>query len=104
MAQSEHYLVRRSNCGISLAQIWAAMAMFKGNQDRRMRDVPTKQGQNESERDNEARQSKRLRQHTFLPDFADSSEIHVGSSSPPHDSSVSSTHSVDQRQRVLGSG
>ncbi|CAI7613928.1 unnamed protein product [Penicillium palitans] len=69
MAQSEHYLVRRSNCGISLAQIWAAMAMFKGNQNRRTRDVPTMQGQNESERDNdEARQPKRLRRHIFQPD------------------------------------
>lgn len=35
MAQSEHHLAWGSNCGISLAQIWAAMAMFKGSRDRR---------------------------------------------------------------------
>lgn len=66
MAQSEHYLVRRSKCGITLAQIWAAMAMFKGNQDRRTRDLPAMQEPNESERDNddEARQPKRLRRYT----------------------------------------
>lgn len=40
MAQSEHSLVRGSNCSMSLAHIWAAMAMFEGSQDRRMRDVP----------------------------------------------------------------
>lgn len=108
MAQNEHYLVRRSNCGISLAQIWAAMAMFKGNQNRRTRDVPTMQGQNESERDNdEARQPKRLRRHTFQPDFADSSEIQVGSSSPPHDGSYngsqgSSLGYVDPDTHYLG--
>lgn len=109
MAQSEHYLVRRSNCGISLAQIWAAMAMFKGNQDRRMRDVSTMQEQNESERDNdaEARQPKRFRRHTFQPDFIDSSGIQVGSSSPPHDGSYdgsqgSSLGYVDPDTHYLG--
>ncbi|KAJ5922493.1 hypothetical protein N7516_010196 [Penicillium verrucosum] len=109
MAQSEHYLVRRSNCGISLAQIWAAMAMFKGNQDRRTRDIPTMQEQNESKNDNddEARQPKRLRRHTFQPDFADSSEIQVGSSSPPQDGSYngsqgSSLGYVDPDTHYLG--
>ena len=85
MAQSEHSLVRRSGCGISLAQIWAAMAMFKGNQDRRMRDTFTTEGRNESERedDDETRQPKRLRRHTLQPGFIDSSGMQVGSSSPP---------------------
>ncbi|KAJ5207826.1 hypothetical protein N7449_002205 [Penicillium cf. viridicatum] len=93
MAQSEHYLVRRSNCGITLAQIWAAIAIFKGNQDRRTRDLPAIQEPNESERDNDdkAKQPKRPRRYTFQPDFIDSSEIQVGSSSPPHDGSYNSS-------------
>ena len=67
MAQSEHNLVRSSNCGTSLAQTWAAMAMFKGNQDRRMRDVPSIQGEDESEHDNdEARQSKSQTTYTLV--------------------------------------
>lgn len=86
--QSEHFLVRSSGHSMSLAHIWAAMAMFKGNQDRRMRDPSTTEGRIESEHDNdpEERQSKRLRRPTFQPDSIDSSGIRVGSSSPPHGS------------------
>jgi hypothetical protein len=89
MTQSEHYLVRRSNCGISLAQIWAAMAMFKGNQGRSARDISTTiLGQNESERDNDdGARPKRLRRQTSQPYFTDSGGIRVGSSSPLPDGS-----------------
>lgn len=91
MTESEHNLVRNSSCGISLAQIWAAMAMFKGTQDRRVRDLPVMQGQNENELDNEAagRQSTRLRRQIVQPDFTDSGDIHF-SSSPPQGSQDSS--------------
>lgn len=87
MAQSEHGLVRGSDCGMSLAQVWAAMAMFKGSPDRHVADIPSTPGRNESgcENDDEPRQSKRLRRDTFRSDFVDSSRMRVGSSSPPQD-------------------
>ncbi|KAJ5454905.1 hypothetical protein N7530_012674 [Penicillium desertorum] len=109
MAQSEHYLVRRSNCGISLAQVWAAMAMFKGSQDRRTRDASPMEEQNESGYDNDAevRQPKRLRRRISQPDFISSSGIQIGSSSPPHDDSYdgsqgSSLGYVDPDTHYLG--
>ncbi|KAJ5500918.1 hypothetical protein N7527_012039 [Penicillium freii] len=87
MAESEHSLVRNSSYGISLAQIWAAMAMFKGGQDRRVRDLSITQREDESELGNDAagRQSTRVRRQIVQPDFIDSSEIHF-SSSPPQGS------------------
>lgn len=114
MAQSEHHLVRGSNCGISLAQVWAAMAMFKGNQDRRMRDVSDmpeqdslEYGSDDDGDDSEARQLKRPRRHTNQPNFVDSSGIQIGSSSPPRDNSYngsqgSSLGYVDRDTHFLG--
>lgn len=82
MAESEHNLVRNLSYGISLAQIWAAMAMFKGSQDRRVRDLSIIQREDEGELDNDAagRQSTRIRRQIVQPDFIDSSEIHFSSS------------------------
>ncbi|CAI7671145.1 unnamed protein product [Penicillium discolor] len=76
-------------------QIWAAMAMFKGSQDRHVRNLPVVQGQNENELDNEAagRQSTRLRRQIVQPDFMDSGDIHFSSSPPQgsHDGSQGSS-------------
>jgi len=65
--------------------------MFKGNQNRRVRDISalTVLGQNESGHGNDdgPGHPKRLRRQISQPDFADSSAIRVGSSSPLHDGS-----------------
>ncbi|CAL5869919.1 uncharacterized protein PFLUO_LOCUS4152 [Penicillium psychrofluorescens] len=83
--------------------------MFKGSQDRRVRDILSIQEQNEGGRDNDAdtRQPKRVRRYTFQPDFVNSSGIQVGSSSPPHDDSYdgsqgSSVGYVDFDTHYLG--
>ncbi|PKY00727.1 hypothetical protein P168DRAFT_275162 [Aspergillus campestris IBT 28561] len=87
MAQREHSLVRKSDCGITLAQTWAAMAMFKGSTDRHTADIPSTPERNEigNVNEDELRQSKRLKRDTFQPDFQDSSGMRVGSSSPPQE-------------------
>lgn len=109
LAQSEHYLVRGSKSSLSLAQVWAALAMFKGGQDRCMSYINTTQGQDKNEHDigGEGRLLKRIRRHTFQEDFVVSSGIQVGSSSPPHDGSydgsqASSLGYVDADTRYLG--
>ena len=111
MAKSEHHIVRSSNCGLSVAQIWAAMATYRGNRDRRTREVFPIQEQIETLPENEnvveTREPKRVRRHTFQPDFIDSSGIQVGSSSPPHhdshhDSQGSSLGYVDRDMHFLG--
>ncbi|KAJ0417784.1 hypothetical protein BJY00DRAFT_289062 [Aspergillus carlsbadensis] len=86
--QSEHFLVRGSSYGISLAQVWAALATFKGSHDRTQQQPPL-QDPNESEEDDhvEERLPKRLRRETSLPDFTDSTRIQIGSSSPLNDGS-----------------
>ncbi|KAE8152935.1 hypothetical protein BDV25DRAFT_137337 [Aspergillus avenaceus] len=107
MGQSEHYLVRSSDCPFSVAQIWAAMAMFKGDQERRTRLplVPKQQDYND-ESDVETRDPKRRRRYTFQPGFVDSSGIQIGSSSPLADGSfdgseVSSLAYVDPDSHYL---
>ncbi|OOF97364.1 hypothetical protein ASPCADRAFT_143774 [Aspergillus carbonarius ITEM 5010] len=117
MAQSEHYLVRGSHCGISLGQVWAAMAMFKGSQGRRRRDISgvqeEDQGDNNNNTDSDGDSDsdsdtgirpKRPRRHTFQGEFVDSSKLQVGSSSPPHDSSLgtSSVGYIDPDFHTLG--
>jgi hypothetical protein len=109
LAQSEHYLVRGSGSSLSLAQIWAALAMFKGGQDRRISHISTSQGQNEIEHlsGTEGRLPKRIRRHAFQEDFVVSSGIQVGSSSPPRDGSydgsqASSLGYVDADTHYLG--
>ncbi|CEJ62668.1 hypothetical protein PMG11_11162 [Penicillium brasilianum] len=66
MAQSEHRLVRSSGYGMSLGQIWAALAMFK-------------------------ERAKRPRRNTLQEDYVDSRTIQVGSSSPQEISSQESS-------------
>ncbi|KAJ5406102.1 hypothetical protein N7465_007386 [Penicillium sp. CMV-2018d] len=112
MTESEHYLVRGSNSGISLGQIWAAMATFKGSQDRRRRDLsdnPEKEyGESDGridERDGEAEpRPKRARGYTSQEDYVNSSTMQVGSSSPPHSGShgTSSLDYVDSDSHILG--
>ncbi|PWY96102.1 hypothetical protein BO94DRAFT_507594 [Aspergillus sclerotioniger CBS 115572] len=102
MDQSEHYMIRNFNGGISLAQVWAALAMFKGCQDRHryeeqheyatdnegaMEDEEDGAGkedgeEHEGETEDEERQSKRRRMNTSQPGFIDSQGMRVGSSSP----------------------
>lgn len=109
MVQSEHYLVRGFKYSTSLAQIWAAMAMFKGSPNRRMQDTHGTEeiDHNEPEDDVKARHPKRARRHTIQPDFVESSGIQAGSSSPPHESSLYSPHGsslgyVDLETHALG--
>ncbi|PYI33599.1 hypothetical protein BP00DRAFT_455472 [Aspergillus indologenus CBS 114.80] len=110
MAQSEHYLVRSSNCSLSVAQIWAAMATFKGPLDRRGRgtnvlDEPNEHMQ-DSETDLETRGPKRLRRLTSQQHFINPTQIQFGSSSPVrsdsyHGSQPSSVGYVDQDTHSL---
>jgi hypothetical protein len=83
MAQSEHSLVRGSGC-VSLAHVWAALAMFTGKQDRRMQDKSTLKRRNDSEGagEVETRQPKRLRSRTSRPEYVDSSRMRVDCRSP----------------------
>ncbi|KAL5350921.1 hypothetical protein ACLOAV_004494 [Pseudogymnoascus australis] len=84
MGQSEYFLVR--NYGVSLGNIWAAMAMYKGHQDRRRTDAT---GSSEDETDSEEEESrpKRIRRNTIPENFVDSSMIQIGSSSPTREGS-----------------
>lgn len=110
MAKSEHYIVRSSNCSLSVAQIWAAMATFKGSRNRRKRETASLQEQAEmvlEDDDLETRDTKRLRRATLQPGFIDSSGIQVGSSSPLHYRSYSGSQGsslgyVDHDMHVLG--
>ncbi|CAG8386151.1 unnamed protein product [Penicillium salamii] len=107
MALSEHRLVRDPTCGVSLGQIWGAMAMFKGSEKRRGRDasrvIP-------EESDSEAEPSPkrpRVRTERIAPiGFVDSGEMQVGSSSPAADGSqgTSSVEFIDaESHRLLAS-
>lgn len=104
--QSEHYIVRNSNCVTSLAQVWAALAMFKGEKCRNTLEIPPPQKQEGSEGDSEDRRTRlplRQRRQRSYADFVDSS-IEIGDSSPTRNplsdssresSSVSSLGYVD---------
>ncbi|KKK13636.1 hypothetical protein P175DRAFT_0556954 [Aspergillus ochraceoroseus IBT 24754] len=83
LSQSEHGLVRDSGYGISLAQIWAAMAMIKAQKDLR-RKVLVDGSMDEK-------------------DYVDSSILQVGSSSPQADSSyeASSIGYIDMETHML---
>ncbi|CAG8362076.1 unnamed protein product [Penicillium salamii] len=97
MALSEHRLVRDPTCGVSLGQIWGAMAMFKGSEKRRGRDasrvIP---GESDGEAEPPPKRP-RLRTERIAPIcYVDSGEMKVGSSSPEADSSESQgTSSVE---------
>ncbi|KAF3405667.1 hypothetical protein F1880_010336 [Penicillium rolfsii] len=103
MAQSEHRLVRSSGYGMSLGQIWAALAMFKGSQQRRGKDLSAGSDDETDEREERA---KRPRRNTLQEDYVDSRTIQVGSSSPQEISSqeTSSVGYVDpESHRLLAS-
>ncbi|PLB50834.1 hypothetical protein P170DRAFT_455231 [Aspergillus steynii IBT 23096] len=111
MSLSEHRLVRDPTCGISLGQVWGALAMFKGSEERRgknhLEDSP---GDSPQESDNEAEPSpKRPRIRTeriAQRGYVDSREIQIGSSSPAADGSqgTSSVEFIDaESHRILAS-
>ncbi|KAJ5105281.1 hypothetical protein NUU61_002628 [Penicillium alfredii] len=103
MAQSEHRLVRSSGHGMSLGQIWAALAMFKGGQERRGKELKAGSDDEVDEREERA---KRPRRSTLQESFMDSRTIQVGSSSPQDTSSpgISSIGYVDpESHRLLAS-
>jgi hypothetical protein len=79
--RSEHRLVRDIEYGISLGQIWAAMAKLRVEQDNSRRGMMTDAEDGDQSEDD--RGTKRLRRRTLQDDgFIDSSMIQVGSSSP----------------------
>lgn len=100
LTRSEHSLVRNSTCGISLAQAWSAMAMFKGGQDGRRKDI-VDSTEEEDKSDPEAR-TKRLRRRTLLEDYVDTNTIQIGSSSPLADGSqgTSSIGYIDMESHI----
>ncbi|PLB54010.1 hypothetical protein P170DRAFT_451896 [Aspergillus steynii IBT 23096] len=98
MAQSEHQLVRRSGCGISLGQIWAALAMFKGSRERREKKSPP---DNDDGSDEGEKRAKRPRQNTPQKDFVDSRNIRVGSSSPETESSQEASSVASPEDETL---
>lgn len=100
LTRSEHSLVRDSTCGISLAQAWSSMAMFRGGQDGRGRDT-VDSTEEENEGDSESR-TKRLRRRTLLEDYVDTSTIQIGSSSPLADGSqgTSSVGYIDAESHI----
>lgn len=103
MAQSEHRLVRSFSYGMSLGQIWAALAMFKSGQGRRGIEILAGSDDETDEREERA---KRPRRSTLQEDFMDSRTIQVGSSSPQEISSqeTSSVGYVDsESHRLLAS-
>jgi hypothetical protein len=79
--RSEHYLVRDNQYGMSLGQIWAAMATIRGPQDNRITDFRISTD-DKSDNDDD-REVKRIRRRTLQDDgFVDSGVIQIGSSSP----------------------
>ena len=84
------------SCGISLGNIWAAMAMFKGRQDRRGTDT-IGSSEDESDSEEEEPRPKRIRRNTIPEDFVNSSIIQIRSSSPAAEDSqgVSSVGYID---------
>ncbi|KAJ5751502.1 uncharacterized protein N7511_008467 [Penicillium nucicola] len=107
MSQSEHYLVRMATCSTSLAQVWAALATFKGNPERRGVYALNQRSENPPADSAEMRPAKRPRRYTCQGDFVDSGGIQVGSSSPPHDDSYDGSQSsslgyFDLKDHCLG--
>jgi hypothetical protein len=103
MAQSEHRLVRKFDYGMSLGQIWAALAMFKSGQGRRGKEILAGP---DDETDEGEERAKRPRRSTLQEDYMDSHTIQVGSSSPQEISSqeTSSVGYVDpESHRLLAS-
>ncbi|KFY98360.1 hypothetical protein V500_01725 [Pseudogymnoascus sp. VKM F-4518 (FW-2643)] len=100
MGQSEHLLVR--NCGISLGNIWAAMALLKGHRNRRRTDIKGDSG-DESDSEVEESRPKRIRRNTTPENFVNSSMIQIGSSSPTGEGSqvASSVGYVDVASHTL---
>lgn len=100
MSQSEHGLVRDSGYGISLAQIWAAMAITKSGKNFRKKS-PVDGFGDESD-DETGERAKRPRRKTLQEDFIDSSILQVGSSSPRAESSheTSSIGYIDMETHV----
>jgi hypothetical protein len=95
--RSEHHLVRDTQYGISLGQIWAAMALFQSEPG------SWNDAEDENESDAETR-AKRRRRRTFQDDcYVDSSMIQVGSSSPLAEGSqgTSSVGFVDSETHFL---
>ncbi|KAF9885864.1 hypothetical protein FE257_012336 [Aspergillus nanangensis] len=90
MSQSEHQLVRNPAYGISLGQVWSALANVKRN--------PPGHGDKEG-----PNRPKRLRQSTLGKDDIDSSTIKTGTSSPEEGSSpaTSSVGYVDPESHRL---
>ncbi|KAJ5120912.1 uncharacterized protein N7515_010300 [Penicillium bovifimosum] len=89
--QSEHRLVRDPTCGVSLGQVWAALAIFKGSVERRqtfLSQHPPRGNGDESKAS-----SKRPRAGTkriLPPESTDSSKIQAESSG----GSASSSHAA----------
>ncbi|GLA56127.1 hypothetical protein AnigIFM63604_004665, partial [Aspergillus niger] len=100
LTRSEHSLVRNSTCGVSLAQAWSSMAMFKGGQDGRRNDI-VDSTEEENKSDSETR-TKRLRRSTLLEDYVDTNTIQIGSSSPLADGSqgTSSIGYIDMESHI----
>lgn len=84
-SQSEHGLFRDSGCGLSRAQIWAAMAMIKGGKN--LRSEPSENFSINESDDIPDAGVKRLRRNTLQEYYINSSELQVGSSSPIAESS-----------------
>jgi hypothetical protein len=110
MTQSEHFLVRQSGYGISLGQVWAAMAMLKQRTDKQEIRHPQAQDEADCEPDDTTEESPpkpRLRKGTFNAEFTDSSTMQVDSSSPLplsssfHGSQTSSLGYVDSHTHYL---
>ncbi|KAJ5917543.1 hypothetical protein N7466_011097 [Penicillium verhagenii] len=107
MTLSEHRLVRDPTCGISLGQVWGALAMFKGSEERRGRDslrVSPEESDNEAE-PSPKRPRKRI-ERIAQRGYVDSREMQVGSSSPAADGSqgTSSVEFIDaESHRLLAS-
>ncbi|KAI2741992.1 hypothetical protein DTO013F2_8655 [Penicillium roqueforti] len=107
MTLSEHRLVRDPTCGISLGQVWGALAMFKGSEERRGRDS-SKVSPDESDNDAEPspRRPRERIQRIAQRGYVDSREMQVGSSSPAADGSqgTSSVEYIDaESHRLLAS-
>ncbi|KAL4985102.1 hypothetical protein BDW68DRAFT_189910 [Aspergillus falconensis] len=81
VTRSEHHLVWGIQYGISLGQIWAAMATIWGPQDSRTTDIPI--DTDNVYKSNYDRKVKQLRYHTLQDNnFVDLGMIQIGSSSP----------------------
>ncbi|POR34352.1 Uncharacterized protein TPAR_05433, partial [Tolypocladium paradoxum] len=98
--ESEHLLIRKY--GVSLGQIWSAMAVFRGRRDRR---IAGGAGSPDTCENRDDERPKRARKNTIQDYYVSSGTIQVGSSSPLAEDSqgTSSVGYIDAESHMLPS-